>query len=91
MPAGSISRVFYIFSDRNVINIDEKKYIETKRFQKEQKYLWKDVEALETFDYKGKVKIGDHIFRACVKNGRQVRQNQKMMVVGIDGFTLVVE
>lgn len=30
----------------------QRKYIETKRFQKEQKYLWKDAEALETFDYK---------------------------------------
>lgn len=65
--------------------------IETKRFQKEQKYLWKTAEALESFEHKGKVRIENHTLRVCVKKGMYVRKHQKMVVVGIEGFTLVVE
>lgn len=50
-------------------------YIETKRYQKEQKYIWKTAEALEDFKYKGKVKINNNTLYVYTKEGKTVRKN----------------
>lgn len=81
--AGSIIGIAIILLQRS--------FIETKRVQKEQKFLWKTAEVLEDFEYKGNVKIDNKILKVRVKKGMQAKKGEKLTVVGIDGFTLVVD
>lgn len=74
-----------------LIILFQRSLIETKRIQKEQTYLWKTVEVLEDFDYKGKVQIGNKILKVRVTKGKSAKKNQRLTVVGIDGFTLVID
>lgn len=72
------------------INVVIRNFIIHKRSQKEQKFLWQVGIAENNITFKGKVKFGDKTEKVQLKE-RAVKMGDKVMVVGIDGFTLIVE
>lgn len=62
-----------------------------KRNQKEQKYLWEVVTALETFDYRGKVELSGKTVKVQIKKGAKAEKGEPLIVVGLSGFTLLVD
>lgn len=66
-------------------------YMVEKRNQKEQKYLWETAIALEDFEYKGKVECNGKKIKVQMKKGKAVCKNESVMIVGMNGFTLIAD
>lgn len=69
----------------------QRSYMTEKRNQKEQKYLWELAIAKEDFEYKGHVFIGDEEIKVQAKKGIKVKKGEHLIVVGMAGFTLIVD
>lgn len=74
-----------------IITMLQRSYMTEKRNQKEQKYLWELATAIEDFDYKGNVLVGEDKVKVQAKKGIKVKSGERLIVVGMTGFTLVVD
>ena len=74
-----------------IITMLQRCYMTEKRNQKEQKYLWELATAMEDFDYKGNVLIDEAKVKVQAKKGTKVKSGEQLIVVGMTGFTLVVD
>lgn len=61
------------------------------RQKKEQRFLWETCTALKTFDFQSKVMFGEKKEKVRIKKGEKAEPGDQLIVVGIDGFTLLVE
>lgn len=90
MPV-SLQDSFFAFALCTAFMILQRSYMVEKRNQKEQKYLWETVTALETFDYKGRVQIGDKVKKVQIKRGEKAEKGEPLVIVGLDGFQIIVD
>lgn len=58
---------------------------------KEQKYLYETCTALEDFNYRGKTKLNGKTVKVQISRGQTAAKDDLLLVVGMDGFTLIVE
>ena len=90
MPV-SLQNCFLGFSICTVFLMLQRSYMVEKRNQKEQKYLWETVTALEAFDYKGKVQIGNQVKKVLIKKGSKAEKGEPLIIIGLDGFQILVD
>lgn len=87
----SLQNWFLVFAVCTIFMMLQRSYMVEKRNQKEQKYLWETVTALEAFDYKGKVQIGDKVKKVQIKKGAKAEKGEPLIIVGLDGFQIMVD
>lgn len=90
MPV-SFQNSFLAFSLITLFLMVQRSYMVEKRNQKEQKYLWEVVTALEDFDYKGKVQFGTKRMKVQIKKGAKAVKGEELLIVGLDGFQIIVD
>lgn len=73
-----------------IVMLSERYYIDTLRNRKEQRYLFCEGMAKTNIDYKGKAKIGDEFVKVRIRK-HAIQAGTPVIVVGIQGFMLVVE
>lgn len=73
-----------------MIMLGERYYIDNLRNHKEQRYLFSEGMAKTDIDYKGKAQIGDKLLKVRIRK-HAIKAGTPIVVVGIEGFMLVVE
>lgn len=68
----------------------ERFIIESKRTQKEQKFLWQQGTASEDFTYKGKA-LFNNAMQTVYSQHESVKNGDPLIIVRIDGFNLIVK
>jgi hypothetical protein len=58
---------------------------------KEQKYLYETCRALEDFNCRGKVNLNGQVVKVQLPRGQAAVKDSLLLIVGLDGFTLVAE
>lgn len=69
----------------------QRSIITEKHNTKEQKYLWEVCIALEEFDFRGRADFNGEKVKIQMKRGEIARKGDVLLIVGMDGFTLVAE
>lgn len=90
MPV-SLQNWFLAFALITIVLMVQRSYMVEKRNQKEQMYLWEVVEALEDFEYKGKVQFEERKLKVQIKKGSKAIKGEKLLIVGLNEFQIIVD
>lgn len=80
-----------IFLILTILVLIQRSMITAKHNAKEQKYLWEVCTALEDIEFRGKADFQGEKAKIQMKKGEKAQKGDVLLIVGMDGFTLVAE
>lgn len=89
--AVNIQQIIILYGIITVIMLLQRLFIEMEQIKMEQYYLYKECIALKDFDFEGPANIGTEKHRVRIIRGEKAKKGDCLVIVGMKGFTFVVD